>query len=248
LKNNVFIHEDGSIIEIHEDVTDAKKKSGDKAKDGANKSPKKKEKTKLVACGKCEGCQKKACKKCDACKRKKRCMLRACSSVKRVVFVPSEKTPGHVEKDDSDEGSDHETPPAEPKGTPRIRLRVLLGNKSSSSKKRKLTPHQEANENESEIVGAKVTSSRKRARLSNGRRSARSPVPTEQSDEESDDYDEMFDVPKIEAAYKKLNGASFIDARNNFVLRGPWRLPKALESNESSFKEVAKITLINISR
>lgn len=248
MKNNLFIHEDGSVIEIHDDAMDTKKKTGSKAKDGAAKSPKKKEKTKLVACGKCDGCQKKACKKCDACKRKKRCLLRACSNVKRVVFVSSEKTPGRMKENDSDEGSDQETPPAEPKGTPRIRLRVLLGNKSSSSKKRKITVHQEANENESESGGTKVTSSRKRARLSNGRRNTRSPVFTQQSDEESDDYDEMFDVNKIEAAHKKLNGASFIDARNNFVLRGPWRLPKALESNESSFKEVAKITLINISR
>lgn len=227
---------------------DTKKKTGSQAKEGATKSPKKKEKTKLVACGKCDGCQKKACKKCDACKRKKRCLLRACSNVKRVVFVSSEKTPGRIKKNDSDEGSDQETPPAEPKGTPRIRLRVLLGNKSSSSKKRKISLHQEANENESESGGTKVTSSRKRARLSNGRRNTRSPVVTHQSDEESDDYDEMFDVSKIEAAHKKLNGASFIDARNNFVLRGPWRLPKALESSESSFKEVAKITLNNISR
>ena len=179
---------------------------------------------------------------CDACKRKKRCSLRACTNVKRVVVGSSESKQSKLRmKDESDEESTDETKIAEPKSTPKIRLRVS-GSKSSSTKKRKASPRREENDEELDDGNSQGSSSRKRARRT------RSPAPSDQSDGEMDDYDEMFDIENLEAEYKKLHDASFIDARNNLSLHGTWRLPKALEYKESSFKEVAKITLINISR
>ena len=52
VKNSMFICEDGTVVNVHDDP---------KAK-----SPKKPQ-GKLVACGKCEGCKTKACKKCEKC-------------------------------------------------------------------------------------------------------------------------------------------------------------------------------------
>ena len=232
LKNNLFIHEDGSVIEIHDDATEKKRKGK-----SPQKSAKKKEKTKLVACGECEGCLKKACKKCDACKRRKRCSLRACSDIRRIVISDEKTSNGKKNESDNEEEGDQSQ-----RKTPKIRLRV------GSSKKRKAASSQDDDdeEEEPESGGQQNTSSRKRARVSNGRRSSRSPAASE--DEGEDDYDEMFDIETLEAKHKDLNEASFSEARNNMTLHGPWHLPPALESNDASFKEVAKITLINISR
>jgi hypothetical protein len=56
LKNNLFIGDDGAVIEIHDDATDVKKKrKAGKGNDVPRNSPKRKEKTKLIACGECEG-------------------------------------------------------------------------------------------------------------------------------------------------------------------------------------------------
>lgn len=230
MKNNLFISEDGSVIEIHDDATEKKRRG---------KSPQKKnEKTKLVACGECEGCLKKACKKCDKCKRKKRCSLRTCSNIRRVAISEDDDKKSKRDKDESD---DEESDVAKESKTPRIRIRV------SSSKKRKATPSQdEDTDEEPESGGSQNESSRKRARLSNGRRRSRSPVASE--DEQEEDYDEMFDIKSLEAKQKDLKEASFSEARDNLIQNGPWHLPTNLESNDASFKEVAKITLINISR
>lgn len=234
MKNNLFIHEDGSVIEVHDDATDGKRKRGKSPQKSPNK---KKQKTKLVACGECEGCLKKACKKCDACKRKKRCSLRKCSNIKRVVISDGKESNGK-NNDESDEDVEDEV---EPK-TPRIRIRV---GKSSTSKKRKATPKQDEDGDEPESGDSQNASSRKRARLNNGRRS---PAVSEQSGEDDEQLDEMFDIETLEEKYNELSKATFEEARNNFTLHGPWRLPTDLESNSAAFKEIAKTTLINITR
>lgn len=234
LKNNLFIHEDGSVIEIHNDATEGKKSSG--------KSPQKKTtkkiKTKLVACGECEGCLKKACKNCDACSRKKRCSKRACSNIKRVPITDDVKTNGQKSNGSDDEAEDQSR-----QKTPRIRIRV---GKSASSNKRKATEDVYDEEPESEL--SQDASSRKKARVSNGKRSSRSPATSDQSDTGEDEYDEMFDIPKLQTECEAVTKASFEDARNNMTKHGPWHLPSSLKSNDSSFKEVAKITLLNISK
>jgi hypothetical protein len=245
LKNNLFIGEDGAVIDIHDDATDAKKK-----KNGSPKKKEKKEKTKLVACGECDGCSKKACKKCDACKRKKRCSERRCTNVKRIL-ISSDKKPNPPPRDNSEDESTEESNAAtEFKSTPRIRLRVTVT--ASSSSKRKIPPSNDGNDGGSENGDVEVASSRKRPRreTNSGKRSSRSPAVSEQDEDMEDgECDDLFNLAKLEADYNKLKGgASFEDARKNFMLYGPWRLPKALEKKESSFKEVAKITLINISR
>mmetsp|Transcript_18297 Transcript_18297/g.37033 ORF Transcript_18297/g.37033 Transcript_18297/m.37033 type:complete len:2677 (+) Transcript_18297:174-8204(+) len=92
LENNLFICEDGSIIEVHDDGTDAKengsKKEDKPKKKKALESPKKskgmpsdtptKPKRRNFSCGDCDGCRNKPCKQCGACKRKKRCIMRTC--------------------------------------------------------------------------------------------------------------------------------------------------------------------------
>ena len=52
VKNSMFICEDGTVVNVHDDPK--------------SKSPKKPQ-GKLVACGECEGCKTKACKKCEKC-------------------------------------------------------------------------------------------------------------------------------------------------------------------------------------
>ena len=223
LKNNLFIHEDGSVIEIHNDAVEKKRQRNGKS---PQKTIKKKQKVKPVACGECEGCLMKSCKKCDACKRRKRCDQRVCSNIKRIVI--------------SDEviDEDEEGEKSKPK-TPRITLRV---GKSSSSKKRKATPLED-DDDEEEV--SQSAPSGKRARLSNGRRS---PAASEQSDVEEDEDGEMFDIEKLESKSIDVRKGSFQQARDNMTLHGPWHLPPSLASNEKGFREVAKITLANISK
>eukprot|EP00985_Skeletonema_marinoi_P011846 scaffold5626_cov99-Skeletonema_marinoi.AAC.2 len=76
LKNNLFISEDGTIINVV-----AEKKRGKKAAATPEKP-----KGKLVACGECSGCKKKSCKKCKNCtaQPKKRCVHRKCTDIRRV--------------------------------------------------------------------------------------------------------------------------------------------------------------------
>lgn len=212
------------MIEIHDDAAEGKKNRGK----SPQKTTTKKVKTKLVACGECEGCLKKACKNCDACSRKKRCSERKCSNVKRVPITDDKKSNGQ-----KNSGTDDELEDKSKHKTPRIRIRV---GKSASSNKRKAT--EDVSDEEPE----------KKARLSNSKRSSRSPATSDQSDMEGDGYDEMFDIAKLENECEAVTKASFEDARNNMTKHGPWHLPTSLESNGNSFKEVAKITLINISK
>lgn len=84
LKNFLFIGDDGTVVEVHDDSADKGKKGkkGASPKKSKSKStPKSKSKPKpvggkLIQCGECEGCQTKACKKCDKCRSKKRCSKR----------------------------------------------------------------------------------------------------------------------------------------------------------------------------
>lgn len=201
------------MIEIHDDDTEKKRKRGSPQKIGQMKK-----KTKLVACGECEGCLTKACKKCDACKRKKRCSLRKCSDVRRIPIADvREKSNGKKDNNDEESGGEEGSKP---------RIRISLGKKRKS---------RDDDDNDEEIDSSQNSSSRKKAR--------RSPAP---SDDEEDDYNEMFDIELLDSKQKDLKGASFLDARENLTMHGPWRLPKALASNPAGFKEVAKITLSNI--
>jgi len=235
LKNNLFIHEDGSVIEIHEDAAEGKKKRGGKSPQKVTKTVK----IKRIACGECEGCLKKACKNCDACKGKKRCSLRTCSNIKRIVISDDTKANGKKE-DDSD---DEEVEEGKESKTPRIRIRV---GKSSSTKRKTSSKDKDDDDDAPESEGSQNASSRKRARQSNGRQSNRSPMDEEKLVQNDDD--DMFDIENLQTKYEELSEASFTEARNNLMQYGPWRLPTALESNNASFKEVAKITLNNISQ
>ena len=102
LENNLFIHEDGSVIEIHNDAVEKKRQRSGKS---PQKTMKKKQKIKPVACGECEGCMKKSCRKCDACKERKRCSERVCSNIKRIVISNDV-----IEEDNEGEESKTKTP------------------------------------------------------------------------------------------------------------------------------------------
>merc|ERR1712194_968432 len=114
-----------------------------------------------------------------------------------------------------------------------IRLRLssakktTVENNAASEKKqgtkRKATPQ-------------KTESARKKPRRSDAKASPK-------SDDESED-EEMFNVEKHQSDYDRLDD-SFASARQNVTQRGPWRLPVAIQSK---FKDVAKITLRNISK
>ena len=132
------------------------------------------------------------------------------------------KKRGRSKKDDTDDedGSDDGSDDQKPKAKkPRIRIRV-----SSSAKKGKATPEK------AESGGGK------KSRRSTPRRS-----PGDGSDEE---VDEMFDVEALESEHDNLEG-TWEAARDFATKLGPWRLPTAIES---SFKDIAKIALFNLSK
>ncbi len=224
LKNNFFIGEDGAVIDVDDDV---KKKGGRKSK-AAPLPTKPKKKGKLVACGECEGCLTKACKKCPSCKKKKRCDLRACSDVRRVYpdEVEAKKKRGGSKKDDSDESEEDEE-----SKKPKVRIKL-------SAKKRKATKDDDEKDGED-------APTKKKARRSNGASKRRSNAGSDVPEDDDEPYDEMFDVEKLEEEQSELKDASFDDVRNHVTSLGPWRLPAALESE---FKEVATITLSNLSK
>lgn len=196
------------------------------------KSPKKPE-GKLVACGNCEGCNTKACKKCDKClsKPKKRCALRKCTDMRRVPAKDDtkkkKKKRGRPKKEETvDEDSDDGDGSADGKPKPKIRIKLSAKTESAAekkqTKKRKATPQKSAENG----------NSRKKPR--------RSPEGYGADDKE----DEMFDVDTLQFEHDELDGTW--EASRNFATKhGPWRLP---ESIESEFKEVAKLTLINLSK
>mmetsp|Transcript_4601 Transcript_4601/g.10378 ORF Transcript_4601/g.10378 Transcript_4601/m.10378 type:complete len:2557 (+) Transcript_4601:190-7860(+) len=233
LKNFLFICDDGNVIHVHDDAAD-------KGKKGKKDSSPKKATGKLVACGKCEGCKRKACKKCDKCMGKKRCAQRTCTNTWRVEA-----------KDDKKSSNKRGTPK---KGTadnnlndgaevrkPRIRLRLSsaksaaaessAGSEKKQVRKRKATPQKTENGN-----------ARKKSRRSNAKASPSSSS-SDGSDEEEEE-EEMFDVDTLQSEYDKLDG-TWEAARVFSTKCGPWRLPAEIESK---FKDVATITLSNISK
>ena len=58
-----------------------------------------------------------------------------------------------------------------------------------------------------------------------------------------EDVDEMFDVETLQAEHDSLQ--TWQASRNSVTKLGPWRLPSEIESE---FKEVGKLTLINLSK
>ena len=58
-----------------------------------------------------------------------------------------------------------------------------------------------------------------------------------------EDVDEMFDVDTLQAEHDALQ--TWQASRNSVTKLGPWRLPSEIESE---FKEVGKLTLINLSK
>ncbi|KAL7543718.1 hypothetical protein ACHAXR_013003, partial [Thalassiosira sp. AJA248-18] len=228
LKNNLFIGDDGSVVEVRDDSSKGKN------------SPKK-AKGKLVACGDCEGCKRRACKKCEACigTPKKRCLKRNCTNTRRVEAKNDAKSSSKRERatkkgaeDDAEDGN--ATPEVR---KPRIRLRLSsaksaaadssAGSEKKQGRKRRATPQKADNGN-----------AKKRSRRSNAKSS---PSSSEASDEEEE---EMFDVEKLQSEHDQLDG-TFSSARQNFTQRDPWRLPAEIENK---FKDVAKITLSNVSK
>jgi len=248
LKNNLFICEDGSILEVRAESkkeqakkeTQLKRKEAKKTKQDS--PPRKaKPKAKLKACGKCEGCKTKACKKCDACKAKKRCRQRTCLNIQRIeVNADTECQPARKRSlpekqtgDDKSNGGTGATTEAVRK--PRIRIRVSSAKKATAEsnvgleneqeKKRKATPQ-------------KTESARKKPRRSDAKTSPKSNHESHAANEE------MFNVKKQQSEYDELDG-SFASARQHLIQRGPWRLPRSIESK---FKDVAKMTLCDISK
>ena len=195
-------------------------------KEDKKKSPAK-PKGKLVACGECEGCKRKACKKCDKCtaKPKKRCALRICTDMRRVPDKEDKKKSGKKRgKKKKKKGSDDEdSASGEEESKPKIRIKLSASkagtDKKKPAKKRKATPKKEPEEN---------GNAKKKAR--------RSP-----SDEEED---EMFNVDSLQAKHDSLE-QTWQTAREFATKLGPWRLPPEVESE---FKEVAKLTIINLAK
>jgi len=235
LKNNLFICDDGNVIEVH-----------DESKKGKKESSPKKAKGKLVACGECEGCQRRACKKCENCTGtpKKRCINRKCTNVRRVedkVDAKSTRKKSRSKKDTDDEDSEDAKEEAKEVRKPRIRLRLSTPKsaaakssadqeKKNKGKKRKATPQKQAENG----------NTRKKSRRSNAK--ATTPSSSESSDEDEDK--EMFDVEKLQSDFDGLD-KSFVSARKNFTQRGSWTLPPEVESK---FKDVAKVTLTKIEK
>lgn len=256
-------HLSGTIFEVHDDSAGKGKKG--KSSPKKQKAPSK-PKGRLVECGECEGCLQKACKKCDKCRSKKRCINRTCANMRRVEKKDAKKSPSRSKRSTpkkDDEGSEDDTDTPEVRNKPRIRIRVSAAKAAAASadsdkkegKKRRATPQKSEGGN-----------ARKRSRRSTPRSS-----PNSSDDDEEEN--EMFDVDKIQSEFDELDD-SFVSARQNFVQRGkwqihtvhtrstpsltfyclfvgnityagPWTLPSQIKKN---FKEVAKITLVNISK
>lgn len=233
LKNFLFICDDGNVIKVHDDAAD-------KGKKGKKEIPPKKPTGKLTACGNCEGCKTKACKKCDKCKGKKRCAKRTCTNATRVEVKDDKKSTNR--RSTPSMGTTDEDNGAKVR-KPRIRLRLSspksstaessAGSEKKQARKRKATPDKAENGN-----------SRKMSRRSNAKASPSSSSSSSDGSDEEEEDEEMFDVNTLQSEYDKLEG-TWEAARVFSTKCGPWRLPAEIESK---FKDVATITLSNISK
>jgi SNF2 family DNA or RNA helicase len=243
LKNLLFICDDGSVIDVHDDDTDKVKKGKTPTKPAPKKPTPKKPTGKLVACGECEGCKRKACKKCNKCLSKRRCVNRLCINAMMVdEMKPSgdigPKNVGTDGGDTSDDADEQDAP------KPKIRIRISSSKNSAAKSsvkrqgsKRKAAPKKSEN-------GSK----RKKAKHSHTKAPPSSSTSSsEGSDDDQEDEgepEEMFDVVRLQSESEKLNG-TWEAARNFATKLGPWRLPAEIESK---FKDIAKITLSIMSR
>ena len=89
----------------------------------------------------------------------------------------------------------------------------------------------------------KATTTPQKTENGNARKKSRRSTPGS-SDGSDDEEDEMYDVETIQSEHDALAG-TWEETRDFATKLGPWRLPAQIESK---FKDVAKITLIAISK
>jgi hypothetical protein len=150
LENNLFLAEDGSVIDVipEEDGEGKKsnKKGVEKVKKKPGRKPKvkgKKQKIKLVRCGECDPCNKEDCGECDPCKDKKKfggtgekkqsCMHRNCENLQEVVVKPKRGRPPKKKViSNASDGSDTEKKSSDEASTKKPRIKISLKGKKET--------------------------------------------------------------------------------------------------------------------
>jgi hypothetical protein len=261
LENNLFIAEDGNVIDIYADDEEDEATNGDNTRQKKDKKAKvvseknKKPKKKLARCLECPACVQEDCGKCENCKDKKKfggsgklkksCINRECENLqeqKPTQGRPKKKKPVDDEESDNEnfnEENDDNIDKALSAKKPK-RLRLSLGKKSDNSnetripKKRKKAKKKldENNLSDGEI-DEQVDDHKNKKRKTESPQNYKGVGST------------YLSIDALRKKQKSLDG-SFEAARSNFLLFGKWELPADIP--DETFEIIAKNTIEEMGR
>ena len=253
-KHQTFLSEDGSVLDVI-DENDQLDKNLDLSKKRSSVG----DNERRLRCGKCAGCRQKDCGECSACKDKTKfggsgllrqvCSKRSCLNLK----TPEEKY-GKKRKQKALEQAIKNGEPLEDLETlieeTKPRKRGPKPKKDTQSKKRKRKDMSEDDNSESSIEPQerKVRDDDEDRDNDNGDTLAGA---DEDSDPEEMSMDDKmcspsFDVEYLRKERKEAFDGSFESARKFYTARGPWILPKYI--NSSKWVDVAKMTLSKVAK